>query len=104
MAHLSASKLTFSPKWDDLSEDERAAEQAAAYEIVGKCGGTFKAQYALVSEGCLLSIVEYPDETAALKSSFAIGRRGAFVLQSQTALALDTLLSLQAEAQEIAGK
>jgi len=26
MAHLSASKLTFSPKWDDMSEDERAAE------------------------------------------------------------------------------
>ncbi len=65
MAHLSASKLTFSPKWDDMSDDDRAAEQTWAYEIVAKCGGSVKAQYVLMSENCLLSIVEYPDEAAA---------------------------------------
>ena len=104
MAHLSASKLTFSPKWDDMNEEERLAEQAAAYEIVAKCGGSIKAQYVLFSDSCLLTVVEYPDETAAQKSALAIGRRGAFVLQTQAALELDSLLSMQDEARELAGK
>jgi len=104
MAHLSASKLTFSPKWEDMSDDERAAEQVAALEIVAKCGGSIKSQYLLVSDGCLLSITEYPDETTALKTALAIGRRGAFVLQTQTALPLDSLLSWEGEVREIAGK
>ncbi len=54
MAHLSASKLTFTSKWDDMSDDERTAEQVAAFEIVAKCGGSIKSQYLLVTDGCLL--------------------------------------------------
>ena len=104
MAHLSASKLTFTPKWDEMNDDERAGEQAAAFEIVAKCGGSIKSQYLLVSDGCLLSITEYPDEKVALKSAAAIGRRGAFVLQTQTALPLDAFMSWEDEIREIAGK
>jgi uncharacterized protein with GYD domain len=104
MAHLSASKLTFTPKWDDMNDDERAAEQAAAFEIVAKCGGSIKSQYLMVSDSCLLSITEYPDEIAALKSALAIGRRGAFVLQTQTALPLDAFMSWEDEIRKIAGK
>ena len=104
MAHLSASKLTFTAKWDDMSDDERTAEQGAAFEIVAKCGGSIKSQYLLVTDGCLMSITEYPDETTALKSALAIGRRGAFALQTQTALPLDAALSWQDEIRGIAGK
>jgi uncharacterized protein with GYD domain len=104
MTHLSASKLTFAPKWDDMSDDERTAEQVAAVEIVTKCGGSIKAQHLLMTDGCLLSITEYPDETAALKSALAIARRGAFVLQTQTAIPLDVAMSWQDEIQKVAGK
>jgi len=58
----------------------------------------------LLGDACLLSIVECPDETAAQKSSLAIASRGAFVLQTQTELALDSFVSLEDEAREIAGK
>ena len=75
MSHLSATTLTFSPKWDAMDDDERTAEQVAAYEIVSKCGGEVKAQYVLWSDNCLLSIVDYPDEISAFKSQLAIARR-----------------------------
>lgn len=39
MAHRSASKLTFTPAWADMTEEERQAEQVAAIEIVAKYGG-----------------------------------------------------------------
>ncbi len=74
MSHLSATKLTFSPKWDAMSDDERTAEQVAAYEIVSKCGGEVKAQYVLWSDNCLFAITDYPDEVSAMKSQQAIAR------------------------------
>ena len=77
MSHLSATRLTFSPKWDTMDDDERTAEQVAADDIVSKCGGEIKAQYVLWSDNCLLSIVDYPDEISAVKSELAIARRGA---------------------------
>jgi len=104
MSHLSASKLTFSAKWDTMSDDERTAEQVATYEIVAKCGGDIKASYVLWSDNCLLSIVEYPDEVSAFKSQQAIARRGAFVLQSQRAVPLEDVLSWQDEVRTIAGR
>ena len=60
MSHLSATKLTFSPKWDTMDDDERLAEQVATYEIVSKCGGEIKAQYVLWSDNCLFAITDYP--------------------------------------------
>lgn len=104
MSYISASKLTFAPTWAGMSEEERMQEQVAALDIVSKYGGEMKAQYALMSEGCLLSIVDYPDETAAFKSVMAIQRRGAFVLQHQRALPLEELLSWQDELITVAGR
>jgi len=104
MSYLSASKLTFSPKWGEMSDDEQTAEQVAAYEIVAKYGGEFKAQYVLWTDNCLLSVVDYPDEQSAFKSELAIGRRGAFVLQAQRALPLEDVLGWQDEVRTVAGK
>ena len=104
MSYLSASKLTFSPKWADMSDDEQTAEQVAAYDIVAKYGGDIKAQYILWTDGCLLTVVEYPDETSAYKTELAIQRRGAFLLQGQRALPLEDILSWQDEVRTIAGK
>jgi uncharacterized protein with GYD domain len=104
MSYLSASKLTFSPKWDEMSDDEQTAEQVAAYEIVAKYGGEFKAQYVLWTDNCLLSVVDYPDEQSAFKSELAIARRGAFVLQAQRALPLEDVLGWQDEVRTVAGK
>ena len=104
MSYLSASKLTFTPKWGDMSDDEQLAEQVAAYEIVNKFGGEIKAQHVLMTDGCLLSIIDYPDETASFKSELAIVRRGAFVIQAQRALPLEELMSWQDEVRVVAGK
>jgi uncharacterized protein with GYD domain len=104
LGYLSASKLTFSPKWDEMSDDEQTAEQVAAYEIVAKYGGEFKAQYVLWSDNCLLSVVDYPYEQSAFKSELAIGRRGAFVIQAQRALPLEDVLGWQDEVRTVAGK
>ncbi len=104
MSHLSATKLTFTPKWADMSDDERTAEQVAAYEIVAKCGGELKAQYVLWSDNCLFAIAAYPDEVSAMKSQQAIARRGAFVLESQTAVPLEDVLSWTDEVKTIAGR
>jgi len=103
MAHLSASTLTFTPRWSDLSDDEQTAETAKALEIVASFGGTIHAQYVLVTDAALLSVIECPDETSAHTSAFAIARRGAFVLESQTALTLDGLASLQDDIRAAAG-
>jgi len=103
MAHRSASKLTFTPQWADLSDDEQTAETAKALEIVAEFGGTIRAQYVLVTDAALLSVIEYPDETSAITSALAIARRGAFALESQTALSLDDLASLQDDIRAAAG-
>lgn len=98
MAHLSATKLTFTPAWGEMDEAQRQAEQVAAYELIAKHGGTVEAQWILWSDQVLLTITSYPDETSSLKAQMAITARGAFLLQSQTALALDDFVAMQAEA------
>src|SRR5438477_7394762 len=104
MSYLSASKLTFSPKWSDLSDDEQTAEQVAASEIVAKFGGEIKAQFVLWTDNCLLSVVDYPDEQSAFQSELAIQRRGAFILQAQRALPLEDVLGWQDEVRIVSGK
>jgi uncharacterized protein with GYD domain len=104
MAHLSASKLTFAPAWDAMSSEEQTAEQMAAIGIVTACGGEVKAQYVLVTDACLFTVTEYPNEDAALKSALAITRRGAFVLSTQRAVTLDEFMAMEGELRTIAGK
>jgi uncharacterized protein with GYD domain len=104
MGYLAASKLTFTAKWDDLSEDERLAEQVAALDIVSKYGGEIKAQYVLWTDGCLFSVVDYPDETSSFKAESAIQSRGAFILQAQRALPLEDVMAWQDEVRTVAGK
>ena len=104
MTHLSASKLTFSPKWADMDDDARLAEQVAALGIVAKYGGETKAQFALAADACLFSVIDYPDEISAIKAALAIERRGAFVITQQSAIPLDELLSWQDELKTVAGK
>ncbi len=104
MSYITASKLTFSAKWADMSDEQQLAEQVAALDIVSKYGGEFKAQYALWSDNCLLSIVDYPDELSAFKAELAIGRRGAFVLAAQRAVPLEELMSWQDEIRTVAGR
>ena len=104
MAHLSASKLTFTPAWDAMNDDEQTAEQVAALGIVATCGGEIKAQYVLTTDSCLFSVIEYPNEDAALKSASAISRRGAFVLETQRAVSLDEFLGMDEEIRKLAGK
>lgn len=97
MSYRIASKLTFTPKWAGMSEDERMAEQIAAVDIVARYGGTIDCQYVLSSDMVLLSIVTYPDLPSHAKAEMAITDRGAFALQSQPAYTLDEVMTWQAE-------
>lgn len=97
MAYRSASKLTFTPAWGEMNEDQRAKEQAAAYEIVAKYGGNIEGQWVLWTDGVLLSVVTYPDQASAVKAELAITSRGAFDLQGQSAFSLDEIIGWQAE-------
>jgi len=104
MSYTVAAKVTFTPKWSELSDDEQLAEQVAAYEIVSKYGGEIKSQYALWTEGALQTIVEYADEESSFKAELAIQRRGAFIISAQRAVPLEDLLSWQDEVKVVAGK
>ena len=104
MSHLSASRLTFKDSWGEMSEADQLAEQVAALEIVAACGGEVKAQYLLTGEECLFSVVEYPNEDAALKSAAAIGLRGVFTLTTQRAITIDEYLGMADEIRTLAGK
>jgi uncharacterized protein with GYD domain len=97
MSYTNASKLTFTPAWGTMSQDERLAEQTAAVELVSKYGGKIEHQWVLWSDGVLLSITTYPDLASSVKAEMAIVARGAFLLQSQAALTLDEVVSFQAE-------
>lgn len=96
MAYRSASKLTFTPAWADMTPDQRLAEQVAAMEIVAKFGGENEGQWWLWSDQVLLSVTRYPDEASGMKALMAIVNRGAFELQGQTALTLEEIAGLQA--------
>jgi uncharacterized protein with GYD domain len=98
MSYRSATKLTFTPRFADLSEEQRMAEQVAAYEIVAKYGGQFEAQFVLLTDQVFLAVVSYPDEESSIKSHMAIQARGIYELHSQRALTLEELLQFQAEA------
>ena len=97
MSYRSATKLTFTPKFADLSEDQQMAEQVAAYEIVSKYKGEFEAQFVLYTDQVFLAVVNYPDEESAMKAQMAIQARGVYELHSQRALTLEEMLTLQAE-------
>jgi uncharacterized protein with GYD domain len=104
MSHLSASKLTFKDSWLAMTAEQQLAEQIAALEIVAACGGEVRAQYLLTTDECLFSVVEYPDEDAALKSAAAIGARGVFVLSTQRAVTLEQYMGMAEEIRKLAGK
>lgn len=103
MAYLGASRMTFTPKYLGMSEEEKVAEQMAAYEIVSKCGGTIKGQYVLWTDNCLFSLTEFPDEASALLCHEAITVRGSFDMISQRAVPLDDAMKLYEDAKGIAG-
>jgi hypothetical protein len=103
MSYRSASKLTFTPKFAELSEEQRMAEQVAAYEIVAKYRGEFEAQVVLLTDQVFLAVVNYPDEESSIKAHMAIQARGVYELHSQRALSLEELLQFQAEAAAAAG-
>ena len=103
MAYLSASKLTFTQKFLAMSEDERMAEQVAAYEIVAKCGGESKGQWVLMTDNCLFSVNEYPDEGSQQLAQQAIVIRGAFEIVAQRAMPLDEAMKLNTDARDLAG-
>jgi uncharacterized protein with GYD domain len=87
-----------------MNDDDQTAEQVAALGIVAACGGEVKAQYVLTTEACLFSVIEYPNEDAALKSANAIIRRGAFQIQIQRAVTLDDFMGMDQEIRTLAGK
>ena len=89
MAYRIASKLTFTDLYNRMTDEEQLAEQVAALELVAKNGGTIEAQYVLWGDAAVLSIVNYPDQQAAVRSELQILARRAFELSSQPAFTVE---------------
>ena len=98
MSYRIASKLTFTDLYNRMTDEEQLAEQVAALDFVAKNGGTIEAQYVLWGDAAVLSIVNYPDQQAAVRSELQILARRAFELSSQPAFTVEEVVQLQAEA------
>ena len=98
MSYRTATKVTFTPEYDRMTDEEQLREQAAAYEIVAANGGTIDAQFVLWSDQCLLTVAVYPSIEACAKAEMQITARRAFQLQSQPAFTLEEALTIQAAA------
>jgi uncharacterized protein with GYD domain len=98
MPYRIASTLTFTDTYTRMTDEEQMAEQVAALEIVANNGGTIEAQYALWTDGAVLSVVNFPDQQACIRCELQITQRGAFQLRSQAALTIDEVMTLNAEA------
>ena len=97
-----ATKVTFTPEYNRMTEEERVREQMAAYQIVANNGGTIEMQYVLWTDRVLLTVACYPTFEDCAKAEFQILARGAFELESQRALPLDEAIALQTAAKEAA--
>ena len=98
MSYRTATKVTFTPEYSRMTDDEQLKEQAAAYEIVAKNGGTIEGQFVLWSDGVLLTIATYADQASCVKAEMQIQTRGAFQLASQTCYTVEEIVALQAAA------
>lgn len=73
MAHLQMSQTKIVPDaWRDLSDAENDAQTVAIYDVIGTNGGDPKVIAFSPADGTFLSIIEYPDVTAAKHSVAAI--------------------------------
>ena len=105
MSYRTATKVTFTPEFSKMTEEEQQSEQIAAMEIVTRNGGTFESIHVLPNENAALTIVSYPDERSALKAEIQIIARGAYNLQAQSCYTLDewTAIMNEARAEAVVG-
>ncbi|MEZ5144876.1 MAG: hypothetical protein R2726_20525 [Acidimicrobiales bacterium] len=69
MGHMQLSHTKIVPEaWQDLTPEQNDAQSAAIYEVIGRNGGDVKVVGWLPSNISLVSVIEYPDETAAKRS------------------------------------
>jgi hypothetical protein len=66
MAHVQMSHTKIVPEaWRDLSDAENDAQLAAIYQVIGAHGGDAKVIAFAPGDGTFVSVIEYPDLTAA---------------------------------------
>jgi len=69
MSHLQMSTTRIIPSaWDGISQEQNDAQSMAIYGVIAKHGGDVKVTAYSAVTGCLLSIIAYPDEQAAMRS------------------------------------
>jgi uncharacterized protein with GYD domain len=98
MSYRLMTKVTFTPEFAKMSDDEQNNELVATLEIVTRNGGTLEQTLVVPSEQCAYSIGVYPDPTSAAKAHIQIQARGAYELTPLPAYSLEEWQQLMAEA------
>jgi hypothetical protein len=98
MSYRVATRVTFTPEFSRLTDEEQNNELVAALEIVTRNGGTIESTTVLPADQSALTIAVYPDPAAAAKAHIQIQARGAYQLQPQTAYSLEEWMQLMQEA------
>lgn len=98
MSYRVMTKVSFTPEFTKLTEEEQNTELVATLEIVTRNGGTLEQTIVVPSEQCAYSIGVYPDASAATKAHIQIQARGAYQLSPVPAYSLEEWQSLMAEA------
>lgn len=92
--------VRFTDQFMKLTEEERNAEQLAAFEIVGRNGGTIQSIHVIPADRVAVTIAEYPDERASVKAHLQIEARGAYTLDAKRTYTLDEWMVIAQEANE----
>ena len=69
MGHLQMSTSKIIPSaWDGISQEQNDAQSMAIFAVIAKNGGEVKVTALSAVTGCLVSVIEYPDEAAGKRS------------------------------------
>lgn len=98
LSYRVVTRVTFTPEFSRLTEEEQTNEQIAAMEIVARNGGTFESIVVLPGEQTALTTVVYQDEESSLKSHIQIQARGAYNLQPSRAYTLEEWMEIMQKA------
>ena len=98
MPYRVITRVTFTPEFYKLTEQEQTDELVAATEIVTRNGGTIESTSVVPADSSAIVLATYPDQRSSAKAHIQIVARGAYQLEPQAAYSLEEWLEITAEA------
>ena len=97
MPYRVVTRVTFTPEFSKLTEQEQTNELVATNEIVTRNGGTIESTSIVPSDSSAIVLATYPDQRSSAKAHLQIIARGAYQLVPQEAYSLEEWLEIVAE-------